>query len=198
MKKAVLAIVLFTGLLAAQDSVWKFHGFAEAQYRPPQDFSSLGGWTTAKKENSPVGIFNFSQVVTPTKPKKINWWQSYTGTFVGKATKVGFMEGGAAIGAEAGIHARFAEYGVFAPKKAWELTAFAIHEHGTYEGSGWTRIHVQKAITKSLKLGYHHQKYLGNGINVEAKLGKSPFSFFGVIARDNGKTKTMTAFRFVF
>lgn len=182
---------------SASDS-WRVHGFVEEQYRPTQDFSATSLWLTAKKENRSVGLFNFSQIANPAIPTKISYWESYAGLYAAKPTKAGFVEGGVAIGAESGGHIRFAGYGFFAPKKAAGITVFAIHEHGTYEGSGWTRVHIQKPVTKSLKLGYHHQTYSGDGINVDWKIGKSPFSFFGVVARDHGKTKTMAALRFNF
>lgn len=218
----VLAITLAASVLAQQPAVpqsaeavshkREVAGFVEQQYRPFQDFGATSLWlnvsrnrVTQKYKSDEVtetvkkaGLFSFSQVVTPIKPGRVNYWQVYGGPFVAADTKVGYVEGGVAVGAEAGGHVRFAEYGFFAPKKALGVTVFAIHEHGTYKGSAWTRAHIQKPVTKGLKVGYHHQTYLGDGVNVDWKIGRTPFSFFGALTRYHGKTKSMAALRFNF
>ena len=194
-------VCLLVSVVSAQEQKpvddWKLHGFVEQQYRPTQDFSSTSLWLTAKKEISNVGIFNFSQIVNPSAPTKVNYWQSYAGAYIGKATGLGFLEGGVAAGAEAGGHLRLAAYAFVASKRGG-VSLFVIHEQGLYRGSGWTRLHAMKSVTKGLKVGYHHQTYLGDGINADLKIGKTPLSIFAVVARDYGQTKSMIAVRYNF
>ncbi len=184
----------------AQDkagSTWQVDGFIEEQYRPTQDFSATSIWFTAKQKGAKVGVFNFSQVVNPAKPTKVNWWQTYTGVYGGANTSVAYVEGGVAAGVEAGVHARFAGFGFLATKRGG-VSAFMIHERGLYQGSSWTRLQVMKQVVKGLKLGYHHQTFLGNGVNVDVKIPKTPISVFGAVTRDKGQTKSMIAIRYNF
>jgi hypothetical protein len=198
---AVTALLSFTAVAQEQEkpAKWQIHGFVEQQYRPGQDFGSTAAWVTVKKEGSTVGLFNFLQVVTPVNSSHVDWGQNYSGLFAGKATKFGYFEGGAAAGLKTGGKLQTAVYGVAAPKKAFGVSAFVIHEQGPDKGSSWTRVHVMRPVPGTpCKVGYHHQTGLGNGVNADCKIGKTGLSFFGALTRDNGTTKAMTALRYNF